>query len=43
MRATEIITDDEFKPLYKDCDEIKAMLISSIKTAKANTKVVSKK
>lgn len=36
LRATDYITKDEFESLYKECGEIKGILISSIRTAKAN-------
>jgi len=34
--ATDYIEKAEFESLYKDCGEIKAILISSVRTAKAN-------
>jgi four helix bundle protein len=34
--ATDYIDKTEFESLYKDCGEIKAILISSVRTAKAN-------
>ncbi len=36
LHATNYINDEEFKELFNDCGEIKAMLISSIKTAKSS-------
>jgi four helix bundle protein len=34
--VTDYITKDEFDSLSKDCGEIKGILISSVRTAKAN-------
>ena len=38
LYATNYIEAEEFKELFADCGEIKAMLISSIKTAKSSIK-----
>lgn len=37
FHAAEIITLNEFESIFKDCDEIERLLISSIKTAKGNS------
>lgn len=36
FKAAEIITESEFNSIYKDCDELERLLVSSIKTAKSN-------
>jgi four helix bundle protein len=36
LHATDYIEDKEFTELFNDCGEIKAMLISSVKTAKSS-------
>ncbi|MBI5730658.1 MAG: four helix bundle protein [Ignavibacteriales bacterium] len=36
LHAAEIINENEFKSIYKDCDELERLLVSSIKTAKSN-------
>lgn len=36
FHATEIINEPEFESIYKDCDELERLLVSSIKTAKGN-------
>ena len=36
LHATAYVEVDEYKSLYSDCGEIKALSISSIKTAKEN-------
>ena len=34
LHAAEIINENEFESIYKDCDELERLLVSSIKTAK---------
>ncbi len=36
LHAAEIINENEFESIYKDCDELERLLVSSIKTAKGN-------
>jgi four helix bundle protein len=36
LHAAEIINENEFESIYKDCDELERLLVSSIKTAKSN-------
>lgn len=38
LHATDYIEKDEFRNLVSDCGEIKAMLISSLRTAKSSIK-----
>ena len=38
LHATDYIENDEFRDLASDCGEIKAMLISSLRTAKSSIK-----
>lgn len=38
LHATNYIKVEEFKELFEDCGELKAMLISSIRTAKSSIK-----
>lgn len=37
FHAAEIINENEFESMFKDCDEIERLLVSSIKTAKGNS------
>lgn len=36
LHAANIINENEFESIYKDCDELERLLVSSIKTAKGN-------
>ncbi len=36
LKETEIINNQEYESLNKDCDELERLLVSSIKTAKSN-------
>ena len=36
LHAADIINENEFESIYKDCDELERLLVSSIKTAKGN-------
>ncbi|HSF89291.1 MAG TPA: four helix bundle protein [Saprospiraceae bacterium] len=38
LHATDYIETDEFRKLISDCGEIKAMLISSLRTVKSSSK-----
>ncbi len=36
LKATEIINEDQFESIYNDCNELMALLISILTTAKKN-------